>query len=59
MNSTHNERKSVVAEKFITTWKNNISKYYMASVTKNVYIDKLDNIVNKYSNTYKKYSNQN
>ena len=31
----------------------------MASVSKNVYIDKLDNIVNKYSNTYKKYSNQN
>ena len=59
MNSAHNERKSVVAEKFITTWKNNISKYYMASVSKNVYIDKLDNIVNKYSNTYKKYSNQN
>ena len=49
--STHNERKSVVAEKFIRTLKNEIYKY-MTSISKNVYIDKLDNIVNKYNNTY-------
>ena len=47
--STHNKRKSVVAERFIRTVKNNIYKYmkYMTSITKNVYIDKLDDIVNK------------
>ena len=51
MYSTHNEGKSVVAERFIRTWKNKIYKY-MTSVQKNVYIDKLDDIVNKYNNTY-------
>ena len=30
---------------------NKICKY-MTSVSKNVYIDKLDDIVNKYNNTY-------
>ena len=47
--STHNKRKSIVAERFIRTVKNNIYKYmkYMTSITKNVYIDKLDDIVNK------------
>ena len=49
--STHNERNSVVAERFIRTLKNKIYKY-MASISKIVYIDKLDNIVNKYNNTY-------
>ena len=49
--STHNERKSVIAERFIRTLKNEIYKY-MTSVSKNVYIDKLDDIVNKYCNTY-------
>ena len=49
--STHNEGKSVVAESFIRTFKNKICKY-MTSESKNVYIDKLDDIVNKYSNTY-------
>ena len=44
MYSTHNERKSVVAERFIRTIKNKIYKY-MTSVSKNVYIDKLDDIV--------------
>ena len=44
--STHNERKSVVAERFIRTLKNKIYKY-MISIPKNVYIDKLDGIVNK------------
>ena len=43
MYSTHNEGKSVVAERFITTLKNEIYKY-MTSMSKNVYIDKLDAI---------------
>ena len=51
MYSTHNERKSVVAERFIRTLKNKIYKY-MTSISKNVCIDKLDNIVNEYNNTY-------
>ena len=51
MYSTNNEGKSVVAERFIRTLKNNIYKY-MTSISKNVYIDKLDDIVKKYNNTY-------
>ena len=51
MFSTHNERESVVAGRFIRTLKNKIYKY-IASVSKNVYIDKLNDIVNKYNNTY-------
>ena len=51
MHSMHNEGKSVVTERFIRTLKNKIYKY-MTSVSKNVYIDKLDDIVNKYNNTY-------
>ena len=49
MYSTHNEGKSVVAETFIRTLKSKIYKY-MTSISKNVYIDKLDDIVNKYNN---------
>ena len=45
MYSTHNEGKSVVAERFIRTLKSKIYKY-MTSISKNVYIDKLDNIDN-------------
>ena len=48
---THIERKSVVAERFISTLKEKIYKY-MISILKNVYIDQLDDIVNKYNNTY-------
>ena len=51
MYSTHNEGKSIVAERFIWTSKNKIYKY-MASISKNLYIDKLDEIVSKYNNTY-------
>ena len=51
MYSIHNEGKSVVAERFIRTLKTKIYKY-MTSISKNVYIDKLDDIVNKYNNTY-------
>ena len=45
MYSTHNEGKSVIAERFIKTLKNKIYKY-MTSTSKNVYIDELDDIIN-------------
>ena len=48
--SMHNEGKSVVTERFIRTIKNKIYKH-MTSISKNVYIDKLDDIVNEYKNT--------
>ena len=48
---THNEGKSVVAERFIRTIKGKIYKY-MTSISKNVYIDKLDDIVDECNNTY-------
>ena len=51
MYSTNNEEKSVIAERFIKTLKNKIYKY-MTSISKNVYIDKLDDIVDEYNNTY-------
>ena len=51
MYSTHNEGKSAIAERFIRTLKNKIYKY-MTLISKNVYIDKLDDIVKKYNNTY-------
>ena len=51
MFSIHNEGKSVVDERFIRTLKNKIYKY-MTSISKNVYIDKLDDIVNEYNNTH-------
>ena len=50
MYSIYNERKSVVAERFIRTLKK-IYKY-MTSISKNVYINKLDDIVEEYNNTY-------
>ena len=51
MYSIHYEGKSVVTERFIRTLKTKIYKY-MTSVSKNVYINKLDDIVNEYNNTY-------
>ena len=48
--STH-KGKSVISERFITTLKNKTYKY-MISITKNLFIDKLDDIVNRYNNTY-------
>ena len=51
MYSTHNDGKSVVAERFIRTLKNKIYKY-MTSISENVYIDKLDDIMDEYNNTY-------
>ena len=50
MYSTYNEGKSVVAERFIRTLKNKIFKH-MTAISKNVYFDVLDDIVNKYNNT--------
>ena len=49
--STHHEEKSVAAERFMRTLKNKIYKY-MAPISKIVYIDKLNKIVDKYNNTY-------
>ena len=46
-----NEGKSAAAERFIKTLKSKIYKY-MTSISKNVYIDKLDDIVDEYNNTY-------
>ena len=51
MYSIHNKGKSVVVERFIRTLKTKIYKY-MTSVSKSVYINKLDDIVNEYNNTY-------
>ena len=51
MYSIHNEGKSVVAERFIRTLKNKIYKY-MTAISKNVYINKLDDIVDEYNNRY-------
>ena len=50
MYSTYNEGKSVVAERFIRTLKNKIFKH-MTAISKNIYLDVLDDIVNKYNNT--------
>ena len=51
MYSIHNKGESVFAERFIRTLKIKIYKY-MTSISKNVYIDKLNDIVNEYNNTY-------
>ena len=48
MHSAHNEGKSVVAERFMRRIKSKIYKH-MTSISKNVYIDKLDDIVHKYN----------
>ena len=50
MYSAHNEGKTVFAQRFIRTLENEIYEY-MTSVLKNVYIDELYDIVNKYNNT--------
>ena len=43
MYSTYNEKKSVASQRFIGIFKNEIYKY-MTSISKNVWIDKLDDI---------------
>ena len=50
MYSTHNEGKSVVAERFIRTLKKNYK--YMTAFSKNIYFDVLNDIVDEYNNTY-------
>ena len=49
--AAHNDEKSVVGEGFIKTLKIKTYKY-MASLSKNVYIDKLDNLIHEYNNIY-------
>ena len=51
MYSTNNELKPVAAEKHISTLKNKVYKY-VTSILKNVNIDKLNDIANKYNNSY-------
>ena len=51
MYSTHNEGKSVIAERFIRTLKNEIYKH-MTAVSKNAYFNVLNYIVDEYNNTY-------
>ena len=49
--STHNEGKSVVAERSVRTFfKKNYN--FMTSLSKNVYIDNLDDIANRYNSAY-------
>ena len=50
---TYNEGKSVVAERFIRTLKNKTLKH-RSTISKNVYVDVLNDIVNKYNNTIHK-----
>ena len=46
MYSIHNEGKPVAAERFIRTLKTKVYKY-MTLISKNVYINKLDDTVNE------------
>ena len=52
----HDEGKSVVAERFLRTLKNKIYKY-MTLVSRNVSIDMLDNIVDKFNKKYQRTIN--
>ena len=51
MYSIHNEGQSVAVEIFINTLRKKIHQH-MILVSGNVYTDKLDEIIDKYSNTY-------
>ena len=53
MYSTHNEGKSIAADRFVRTLKNKIFKH-MTTISKNVYFDVLDDFVDKYNNTVHK-----
>ena len=53
MYSTYNEGKSVVAERFIRTVENKTFKH-MTAISKNIYFDVLDDIVDKHNNTVHK-----
>ena len=52
INSTYNEGKSIAVERFIRILKNKIDKY-MTSVSKNVHIYNLADVVNKYHSPIK------
>ena len=56
MHSTFNEGKSVVTERFIRTLKKKNFKH-MTTISKNVYFDVLNDIVNKYNNTVHRTTN--
>ena len=47
----NSDEKSIVTERYIRTLQTEIYKY-MIAVAKNVYVDNLDGIVDKYNNTY-------
>ena len=51
MHSINNDGKSVVPERFIRTLNTKIYKD-MTSISKNMYIDKLDDVVGEHNNTY-------
>ena len=51
MYSIHNEGKSVVVERFFRTLKKKMYKY-MTSISRNVYFNVLDDIINQYNKTY-------
>ena len=53
MYPTYNEGKSVVAERFIRTLKNKFFKH-MTAISKNIYFDTLEDIVDKYNNTVRR-----
>ena len=53
MYSTHNEGKSVIAERFIRTLKNKVYKH-ITPISKNVYFNVLNDVVDRYHNTYHK-----
>ena len=53
MYSTYNESNSVVAERLIRTLNEDIFKH-MTTISKNVHIDMLNDIVNSYNNTVHK-----
>ena len=57
MYSIHNEGKSVVVERFIRTLKTKIYRY-MTSISKNVCIDILNDIVNDYNNIHHRTINK-
>ena len=53
MYSAYNEGKSIVAERFFITLKSKIHKY-MTAISKNVYFDFLNDVVDEYNSTYHK-----
>ena len=50
IDSAHHEGRLILAEQFIRTLENKIYKY-MTVISKNVYLEKLFEIVKKYNNT--------